>query len=209
MKKKSNILFLLILILSITINKTVLSQDTLLLVSGDKMILNKYTLVDSTFSLNYFNKRGKEKSIDYYYIFSITDSTGKERIFFEPSKVEDIDFTIPQMRSFIDGEIAARKTHKARIATASGFIVGAGGMFLLPTFYSLLIPATNSLIVSLTKPNEKKIIEKYPDKANDKYFINGYIQAGKEKRINNSIKAGLVGILTGIGAAILYDSFTK
>ncbi len=209
MNEKSNILLIFILFLAITISKSSFSQDTILLVSGDKMILNKYTLVDSTFSLNYFNKRGKEKTIDYYYIFSITDSTGKERIFFEPSKVEDIDYTIPQMRSFINGEIEARKTHKARIATASGFVVGAGAMFLLPTFYSLLIPATNSFVVSLTKPNEKKIIEKYPEKANDKYFINGYIQAGKEKRINNSIKSGLVGILTGIGAAILYASFTK
>ncbi len=203
------LLFVIFFLLVVTYSKLAVSQDTILLVSGDKMVLNNYTLVDSTFSLNYFNKRGKEKSIDYYYIFSIIDSTGNERILFEPSKIEGVDYTIPQMRSFIDGEIAAYKNHKARIATASGFVFGAAGMFLLPTFYSLLIPATNSFAVSLTKPRKKNIIKKYPDKANNKYFIDGYTKAGKEKRINNSIKSGLIGVVTGIIAAIIYATLLK
>lgn len=209
MKIKTNKLIFLISLIFISISEVSFSQDTLLLLSGDKKLITKYTLSDSTFTLNYFNKRGKEKSIDYFYIFSLIDSLGNERVFFEPSKIEDTNFTVSQMRAFVDGEYTAIKYNKSRLATAAGFVVGAGSLFMLPTFYTLSIPAVNSFAISLTKPSKKKIKEKYPKKSQDKYFVNGYIQASKEKRVNNSIKSGLVGIFTGVLSAIIYHNITK
>ncbi len=175
------------------------SQDTILYLSGDKELIHEYTFDDKNLTLNYLNKRGKKRSIEYDFIFSVIDSTGNEKVIFKESIIDDQEFTVAQMRSFINGEIAGRENHKAIISTASGVVFGsiggalfAGGMFIAP-----IIPLVNTAVVGSTKVSEKGIVKKFPEYSNDKYFIKGYQVTAKEKRLTNSLIGGFIGLIIG------------
>ena len=197
---------ILFTIITILIFSTLsISQDTIVYLSGDKELIHKYTFDDKNLTLNYLNKRGKEKSVEYDFLFSVIDSTGKEKIMFKTSNIDGEEFSVEQMRSFVNGEIAGRENHKARLSTASGFVFGAAGgaLFASGMFIAPLIPAANSAVIGFTKVNEKKIKEKFPEYTDDEYFVKGYKIAAKENRTTNSLKGGLVGLLVGIASVLI------
>lgn len=189
-------------------------KDTIWLLNGESLVASNIYINEDGI-LTYKNKRNKSKLIDLEYVFSIVDSNNQEKLFFEPNTIENTYFTIEQMRSFIKGENAAIKDFHSPMSTVSGIVTGAGSIYLLPSvlhlnvFFSPIIPAVNSLIVGSFNYKEKKIKKKYPDKADDMYFIAGYRGVAMHKRTNNSIKGGIIGLGLGITSLILLHNMAK
>ncbi len=187
------------------------SQTTVWFLNGDKMTINNCDINENDWLIRYYNKKQKEKIIDLDYVFSITDSLGKEKVYYIPVVVDDTEdtFSVAQMRSFVEGEYDGTKEHKARLSLISGFVVGGtAGVLLYPSllFYSPAFPAGAAVISGITSPSQKKIVKLHPDRAEDKHYMYGYQESAKHKRAVASIKGGAVGLLLGIIAGAIIVS---
>ncbi len=195
--------FLLVFILVFSAFSQSFAQDTLWLLNGEKLILSNYKFIESGNFFQYENQKGKIKEIDGEFIFSITDNNGSEKIYYKPDTIEGNFYTTEQMRSFVTGGYDARIKYKSPVLTISGFIVGAGSIFImpgigLPLFYSPLIPAVYSTIAGFTAPSKKTIISNNPQYSKDQYYIKGYQEAVANKRVKNTIIGTGLGVLVGI-----------
>lgn len=189
------------------------SQDTAIFVSGDKVALMSYQQ-DSLNQNIYILKtmKGKYKSINSEEIFSFVKKTGGEEIIFEPFEVDDANFTIENMRIYIKGEQEARKNSPAFLATVSGFLVGVASPILLSTvgtsslFYSPIPVAATNFVVGLTVPTEKSVVREYPQMGKNNFFVEGYRTTARSKRLNNSIKGGLIGLGIGVVSSFILSN---
>jgi len=198
--------FILFLITSISC----FSQDTIWFLSGERLITSNYSIKMEDGMLTYL-KKNKEKKVGLEYVFSIHEKNGYEKVYYEATSIDNVPFSVEQMRSFVKGEFEASENYKANGAFLTGFVSGAGSVILIPfvssrIFWSPVVPATVSAIVGSTNIKESKIIKKYPQNSNDEYFISGYSEIVKQKRISHSIVGGLVGLVAGISTAILINN---
>ena len=195
-------------VLLTTITSISFSQTTVLFLNGDKMEVTDCKVDEEQWIVQYYNKRQKEKLIDLDYVFSITDSLGKEKVYYIPVRFEEGDtFTVKQMRSFVDGEFDASNEHKGRLSFASGFVVGsAASVLLYPSllFYSPAFPAGAAVISGITQPSDKKIEKLHPERINDEHYKFGYQESAKHKRAVASIKGGAIGLVVGIVAGLIF-----
>ncbi|MBE9468125.1 MAG: hypothetical protein IMY72_07375 [Bacteroidetes bacterium] len=202
--KIKHLLSLLSLLFIINVS---LAQNTVWMLNGKKTIINDYNInkYEDTHNLIYQNSRGKDKQIGVDEIFSVTDNTGEEKIFYKKDSLIGRFFTTKQMKDYVRGEFEAHKNYKAPLSTALGFIAG-GASVIIPLekmFYAPLIPAVATTIIGCTKPAEKKIKNKYPNYENNNYYILGYKESAKKKRINNALKGSVAGMAAGIIVAFI------
>jgi hypothetical protein len=186
------------------------AQDTIVLLSGDKIPIKSYTVNDTVNLVEFVNKRGKDKFIEREYVFCIRKANGEEDLIYSDSVFEDDTITVAEMRDFIAGAITCLENYHGYLATASGFVVGAGSVILfpelgIPVFWSPVIPGAYSAVIGATKPSQKCMLKKYPEAANKPYFINGYTQVATEKRVNNVVKGSLAGIAAMIITSIIVN----
>lgn len=190
-------------------------EDTIWFLNGERLILSQYTINVEDGILTYINKHNRKKQVGLEYIFSIVDSKNNEKVFFESATIGNTYFTIEQMRSFVQGEYFAHKTFRTPITTASSIISGAGAVYMVPALiglnilFSPLIPAANVAIIGSFNYKDKNVIRKFPEKKDDTYFIAGYKEIATQKRINNSIKGGLIGLGLGVASAIIIHQVIK
>lgn len=193
-----------------------ISQDTAVFVSGDKLALMDY--YQDTTDKNIFilkTMKGKYKSINKEEVFSFVKKTGGEEIIFEPFEVDDANFTIENMRIYINGEQEARKNSRSFWATASGLLVGVASPILLSKigtnslFYSPIPVAATNFVIGLTFPTEKSVVRKYPQMGKNDFFVEGYRTTARSKRLNSSIKGGLIGLGVGIVSSFILANNLK
>ena len=186
------------------------AQNTVWLLNGKKLSINDYNInkYEDTHNLVYQNAKGKEKQIDIDEIFSVTDKTGNENIFYKKDSLTGNFFTTEQMQDYVKGEFEARQKYRAPLFTVLGFVAG-GASAIVPLdkmFYAPLIPGAATTIIGCTKPDKNKIKSKYPNYASNNYYLLGYKESAKRKRINNALKGSAVGMAAGIIIAFIIGS---
>lgn len=180
------------------------SQDSIVLFNGKTLTGNVTNDKNLTFVSCEFQKGKKLKSkliakediFGIYYKDSIVDTL------YAPIAAEEITFTFDEMQRFISGEQLARAKYHPRWATICGAATGLGGIYL--GFYGMLIPTAFVAVASSTpvKPVKKKYFP--PDRANDEFFIEGFKQEAKRKKLVNSVIGGVSGFLVlGTAMAIM------
>ncbi|PKP20500.1 MAG: hypothetical protein CVU05_08945 [Bacteroidetes bacterium HGW-Bacteroidetes-21] len=201
---------IIILFIFIFLSGYLMSQDTIVLLSGDEIPVQSYKVNTSDNLIDFVNKRGKNKLIETDFVFCVKKSNGEEDLIYFDSVIEYDSISIGEMRSYVEGAMIARKKYHAPLATISGFVVGAGSVFLfpevgLPVFYSPVLPGAYSAVIGSLNPNQNKIIEKYPDRKENPYFLKGYSEMARQKRINNVVKGSIAGIVAMIVTAIIIN----
>ncbi|HBS85854.1 MAG: hypothetical protein A2W91_09135 [Bacteroidetes bacterium GWF2_38_335] len=192
--------------------ETINEPATVWTINGIKLNISNYKFIENGNFLAYKNSKGRVKELERQMIFSIIDSKGKETIYFEPDSLDDKYYTIENMRSFVKGGYEGRENYQAPIAFIGGFLAGVYGGCGFPTFdnpnpvYGVLIPAAFTAIVGLTSPDKGNIVAKYPDYANDDFFILGYSESANNNRALSSIKGSLAGLAVGIILSIVMDT---
>jgi len=186
------------------------AQQSVLFVGGDSLFANKVTLLDSTQEISIeLLESGKTKIFSTDEIFSITDNKGKETILFKPFKEDNLDFTIANMRLFIKGEQYSDK-HSAWFAGMLSLGVGFAAPILMANklnpFYSPIPVALGTAFIGMTSPSKRRAKRLYPKLSSDPYFLEGYTMNGKARRINSSIRGGLIGFILGWVVAISASS---
>ena len=133
-----------------------IAQDTLLLISGRKIIVSSVDLRDNTISYRNFKDGSKLKTIDPFRVFSIIYRDGNERIIYLPDTLDPLDFKVDEMRNFIKGVQDAQDLYKNTFLKVTGTGIGAG--FGLLGFYGIIGPPLYSTIVGSFSPHiEKKL----------------------------------------------------
>lgn len=176
------------------------AQDMIHLMNGQ--VIPAKVLGQSTLEIRYQTlKKGKVRTsgTPTEEVFAVTDSLGRERIWYFHDTAFGNDLTIDQMRWFIKGEQDARAGYKPFWPMVGGFVVGAGvtiglnlevNSLFLPPLYSgvMALPRVHVTPGSITDP----IME------GDEYYALGYAKVGKSKRVVRTLIATAAGVVAGL-----------
>lgn len=209
---KKNIILLLILSKSLLFAQ---KADTIWFLNGERLVTSQYSVNVEDGVLSYLTKKSKSRQVGLEYVFSIIDSNNVEKVYFEPTTIENRYYSVEDMRSFIKGEFTANEKYRSPFPFVSGFVTGAGSVYAVPmllglnVFFSPLVPSANSAIVGTFNYQEDKVKKKYPEFANDPYFIAGYREVVTQKRITNSIKGGVIGLGVGVVSVFIINQIQR
>lgn len=187
------------------------AQDTIVLLSGEKVPVKSFQINEKENIISFVNKRGKDKYIELDYIFCVKQANGEEMLIYSDSVFEDDSITVDEMRDFVNGAITANETYKPYLALSSGFVVGAGSVVLfpyvgIPAFYSPVIPAAYSAVIGSLKPKEDCVVKRRPEAKGRPYYIKGYSEACQQKRVTGAVKGSIGGIAAIIAAALIISN---
>jgi len=197
------------LLLHVLLSSTVLlglsgraaAQDKILLMNGET--IEGKVLGQSTLEVRYLQSRknGKvrERAEPTEEVFSVTDSLGRERIWYFYDTVFGNDLTIDQMRWFLKGEQDARAGYQPIWPMVTAFTIGAGatiglnletnGLFLPPIVAgTMALPRVHITRGSITDP----LME------GDEYYATGYARVARSKRVIRTLVSTFAGFAVGL-----------
>lgn len=179
------------------------AQDTLLLMSGQKL---SGTISDDTGAnifLDGLKKNGKSKEYKLYKtdVFSVTKSGQLETVLYSKDSLIGNDYSVDQMRYFLYGENDARTGFKTLPTMIGGFALGLAGssfvtgrspigLALFPTVYSLgmQIPIISIRAETISNADYKRF-ETYKE---------GYNKVARSKKFIHSFISTFAGVAAGI-----------
>lgn len=179
------------------------AQDRILMMNGET--IEGKVLGQSTLEVRYLASRKngtlKERAEPTEEVFSVTDSLGRERIWYFYDTVFGNDLTVEQMRWFLKGEQDARQGYKpwgpmiGSFAGSAGLVIGLNwemnGLFLPPITAGIMsVPRVNVTRGSITDP----LME------GDAYYATGYARVARSKRVVRCLVASFLGV--GVGLAV-------
>ena len=207
--KKGIIIFFLFILAVIISN----SQDVLILMNGDSLKVKKFSKsIDGTYTFEIINKKGKIKKKTFFpsELYSIKKQNGDEIVFFEgiENKYLGFDLTIENVKYYIQGEAFAKENYKFFLGKILNFVLGLGSPYISTylignIIFSPLLPLVVSTILGYTGPSSTKFDKKFSRRNFNKYFKEGFLVAGRVKRINKGIKFAFIGYLIGISSYVI------
>ncbi|MCB0793220.1 MAG: hypothetical protein KDB88_00655 [Flavobacteriales bacterium] len=177
------------------------AQDKILMMNGQ--VIEGEVIGQSTLEIRYLTDKGKkrvERSEPTESVFSVTDRTGKERLWYFHDTIFGNDLEPEQMRWFIKGEQDARDGYKPLIPMIGGFALGAGLTIGFDMeVMSLLIPPVYAGTMALPRVHVTKGSIRDPLMEGDEYYATGYARVGRTKRVVRSLISSAAGVLVGLG----------
>lgn len=179
------------------------AQDRILKMNGETVqgrVIGQSTL-EVRYQLARRNGKVKEFAEPTEEVFSVTDSLGRERIWYFHDTVFGNDLTVEQMRWFLKGEQDARAGYRpwgpmiASFAAGAGLVTGLNwemnGLFLPPITAGIMsVPRVHITRGSITDP----LME------GDPYYATGYARVARSKRVIRCLVASFLGV--GVGLAV-------
>ncbi len=201
-------LFLLINIIFIGILSENFAQNSLWLINGKKLTIGNYEIIQNEEEsiLKYRTEKGKSKKYELLDVFSVTNPEGKETTFHKEDLFEGISITEKQLRFFVEGQYDARMDYTDKFAFISSFPVGFVSIFYPPFSKIFFFPVYSSIyigVLGITGPDFEQILNEKPINEVDKYYIIGYREAAKKKRIKNGILGAGAGVISAIAVSFL------
>lgn len=176
------------------------AQDKINLMNGQ--IIEGRVLGQSTLEVRYQVKKKDrliERSEPTESVFSVTDSLGKEKIWYFMDTVFGNDLSIPQMRWYMAGERDARKGYKPWGPMIGGFLLGAGTVIALDLeVNSLIIPPAYAGLMAWPRVNVTRGSISDPAMEGDQHYAMGYNAAGRPKRVIKSLISSALGVAVGL-----------
>lgn len=174
--------------------------DRILLMNGQT--IETKVLGQSTLEIRYLEQTRKgprERAEPTDAVFSVTDSLGRERIWYFHDTIVGNDLTVDQMRWFINGEQDARAGYKPWLALLGGFVVGAGATAGLDLeMNSLLLPPLYAGIMALPRVHVTFGSVRDPFMEGNEYYAMGYAKTGRTKRVVRSLITTAAGVAAGL-----------
>lgn len=176
------------------------AQDKINLMNGQ--ILEGRVLGQSTLEIRYEVKRGDrliQREEPTEGVFSVTDSLGREKIWYFMDTVFGNELSIPQMRWYLKGERDARSGYKPWGPMIGGFLLGAGAVIALDLeVNSLIIPPAYAGLMAWPRVNVTRGSITDPAMEGDPYYAMGYAVVGRPKRVIKSLIASALGVGVGL-----------
>lgn len=179
---------------------TVHAQDKINLMNGQ--VLEGQVIGQSSLEIRYLvpNKHKRvERAEPTSSVFSVVDSVGHEKVWYFMDTLFGNEYTIPQMRWFIEGERDARKGYKPILPVLGGFLLGAGlTMALDLEVNSLLLPPIYAGAMALPRVYVTRGSITDPNMEGDPIYATGYSAVGRPKRVVRSLLSTAVGVAVGL-----------
>ncbi len=189
--------------------------DTIWFLNGEKLITPNYSIDVEDGVLTYLTKKNKMRKVGLEFVFSVIDTNNNEKIYFEPTTIDKRYYSIDDMRNFIKGEYYANENYRSAFPFLSGVATGVASVYAVPYFFGLnvffspLAPAVNTAVIGTFNYKEEKVKKKFSELGENQYFVAGYREVVLQKRINNTIKGGLVGLGLGVLSVIAIHQIVK
>jgi hypothetical protein len=177
------------------------AQNKILLLNGKLIDAESYSLGD--IFLNYKrpgDARTAPRLIDRYDVFSIQRSDSTEEIIYLPA--DSLDYSIEEARLYIKGEQLANMYYNRPSVKWSSAAVGIGSSIL--NFYALPVPMIYSLVLGRFNPRNIQVPEEYSYLKQNEAFQTGYKKAGRNIKIQQSLKWGYVSLGLGIAGFLVF-----
>lgn len=193
--------FLILLIAALAIRPQATAQDRILMMNGD--VIQGRLLGQSTLEIRYLqtlkNGKVKERSETTEDVFSVTDSLGRERVWYFYDTIFGNTLDVERMRSFIKGEQDARDGYKPLWPELGGFAFGAGATIALNLeVNSLFLPPIYSAAMILPRVHVTPGSIRDPRMDGDLDYAWGYARRGRSKRIVRSLISTAAGVVVGL-----------
>jgi hypothetical protein len=190
-----------LLLLSMLLCGVALSaQDRILFMNGQELqgrVLGQSTL-EIRFMLDVKGKQKLEKEPTES-VFSVTDSTGKETVWYFHDPAFGNELTVDQMRWYIKGEQDARIGYKPTLPKLGGFLLGAGLVIGLDLeTNALLIPPAYAGLMAWPRVHVTPGSVRDPLMEGDNHYAMGYSAVGRPKRVVHSLWSTAAGVAVGL-----------
>lgn len=177
------------------------AQDRILLMNGQ--VIDAKVVGQSTLEVRYLaTRKGSllERREPTENVFSVTDSIGRERIWYFHDTIFGNDLTVDQMRWYIKGEQDARAGYKPFWPMVGGFVAGAGLTIGLDLeVLSLAVPPLYAGAMALPRVHVTRGSITDPLMEGDPYYATGYATVGRSKRVLRTLLSTAVGTAVGLG----------
>lgn len=175
-------------------------QDRILLMNGQT--LKGRVLGQSTLEVRYQVRHGdhlRERSEPTESVFSVTDSLGREKVWYFMDTLFGNEYSIDQMRWYIKGEQDARKGYRPLWSMLGGFAVGAGAVLAFDLeVTSLFIPPAYAGLMALPRVHVTRGSITDPLMEGDPFYATGYAQVGRTKRVLRGLYSTFAGVAVGL-----------
>ncbi|HEY0978625.1 MAG TPA: hypothetical protein VGE21_14225 [Flavobacteriales bacterium] len=176
------------------------AQDRINLMNGQ--VLQGRVLGQSSLEIRYQVPKGArllDRTEPTENVFSVTDSVGREKVWYFMDTIFGNDLTVDQMRWFINGERDARKGYKPWGPMIIGFVAGAAPVIALDMeVNSLLIPPVYAGIMAWPRVHVTRGSISDPNMEGDPYYAEGYSAAARPKRVVKSLLSSALGVAVGL-----------
>jgi hypothetical protein len=193
----------------------VAAQDTIIMYDGRHIPIKNYNLNEELQEIEYTSAKGKTKVIDLEDAFSIK-SSDKEKILYQTDSSKSQYMCVDDMKCYVKGAESANESYAATVATVAGLVIGAGSMAYamadntkLNMLMAPLVPLSFCIGISLTKPCESRIKQRYPEWSNNERFVAGYKNQARKKRVRNAIVSSAAGMLFSFATMSLISISTN
>lgn len=188
-------LILTLAIFGLTVSYCHAQMDTIVFLSGRQIPVKSVEVNTGYLSYRLDDKKARLRKVDNYRLFGIRYANGTEQVIYREDSYDSLDFSVDQMRLFIRGEQDADRYFKGRANMAASFVFGAAASYF--TIYGLLIPPLYSTVVGAFSPNVQKSPVSDPALRDVPEYVEGYQRKVRDKKIRNSLLAGLAGFASG------------
>ncbi len=176
------------------------AQDKINLMNGQ--VLEGRVLGQSSLEVRYLvPKKNKwvERAEPTSSVFSVTDSLGHEKVWYFMDTLFGNEYSVQEMRWFIQGERDARRGYRPWGPVIGGFILGSGlTMALDLEVNSLLLPPLYAGLMAWPRVYVTRGSISDPNMEGDPIYATGYSAVGRPKRVLNSLLSTALGVGVGI-----------
>jgi hypothetical protein len=181
---------------------SVKAQDTLVLINGNTKIVDIANLNQRMLYVSFRkteSNRKKLKALDLRDVYSVAWKDSAKVITYFQDSASGLDMPLDEMTSYVKGEQYAVQHYKAPWVTACGIVTGAAGPLVINFFFGMLVPAVYTGTIGVIPISTRKLAKTEPVLYADPYFVQGYKQRAKRKKVMNAIYGSLI----GLGAAAI------
>ena len=109
-----------------------------------------------------------------------------------------------QMKSYVDGEIQSREFYKNKSATIGGVVIGVTaasvtGIVGVSPLFTIIVPSAYSAILAAWEPNVDKYTDITEEQKKDFYFMEGYRDYARMKKVKNAALSSHFSYLISLG----------
>ncbi|MDA3891977.1 MAG: hypothetical protein PF517_09985 [Salinivirgaceae bacterium] len=211
MKNLFSASILMVIVLQLSTFNGSAQESTLWMRNGKKVLISDYKIDTADYyegMISYTTIEGKNLKNYKENVFSITEFNGKETVLYEPNEDFGEILTREQMKDYIGGFTEARYEKISPFIFIGAVAVGFSGVFVpqpnvetggnsMAIPVGILLPTAYVGLMGATTPNADKLEQKIQDKDINDYYLMGYQEGIKKKRVKNSLLGAGIGIISG------------
>lgn len=172
-------------------------QDTLVLLNGKHKTNVMFLEMQDNVLMYQLSKNQKIKLIPHDQVYAVFSPESKNIITFLTDSAGD-KVSEKCMFDYLEGMHDARENFNNITTPLGGFVVSAGAGIWPGVPLGLLVPVLYPGVVAMNEPKTKNLCELPEEKKEDVYYIAGYKEVAKQKKVRSSVIGAGTGFLVGM-----------